>query len=466
LGALERLAALRDRPFHPTARAKYGWNVEEYSRYGAEFGHPLAVDWLAVRRDYLRTGAGATGEGIAPFVLSQEECGLLDEAMRNAALTSEQYLPLPVHPWQMQHVLPTLFEREWQEGICVPLHRNLGSFVATSSVRTLMPVAGCAGHLKLALGIHALGALRTLPARYMENGQKAQTLLQAVIERDSLLRERLLFCQEDAWWAFFDPEGDPFDGRYGQLACLLRRYPGELFAADTLPIPMSALTVTEPYILFARLLRERGADPADAAQALVLLREICDLFILVSLTCACYGLLPEMHGQNVLLLARQGRITQLVLRDHDTVRIHLPWLHEAELPDPEYTVKPNTRNTLILHTPEALLSYFQTLGMQVNLYALVRTLEVAYGVDELHGWRVIEDSLRQTLADISCPTAKKGLFTRTLLDAATWPTKCLVRPLLQRATVGDEGMPSSTGVTVNPFHKAGALRRDFSWENL
>lgn len=463
--ALEQLAALRDRPFHPTARARVGWQVEEYTQYGAEFARSYGIDWLAVCQAYLKGGTGVTDEGVAPFVLSPEECHILDQKMEEAGLSPQEYLPLPVHPWQMQHLLPNAFAREWQRGICVPLTHNLGNFVSTSSVRTLVPLSNQAYHLKLPLGIYTLGALRSLPPRYMENGQKGRALLQKLRRRNAFLRERLLYCREDAWWAFTDPERAPFDTRNGHLGCLLRHYPREVTNMQV--FPMSALTVTKSdgqAILFPQLLRERGSDPADPAQAQTLFREICDIFLQVALTCAKYGILPEMHGQNVLLVASQGRIMQILLRDHDTIRIYLPWLLDADLPDPGYTVKPNTRNTLILQNPEEFLAPLLTLGVQVNLYAIARMLEKAYGIDEAQCWSIIDDSLRQALASITCSEKIKSKFTQVGLDSPTWPLKQVLLPLLRRTNAGDEGMPSGLGTIANPLHHT--RKKEHTWLTL
>ncbi|MGH3658286.1 MAG: hypothetical protein ACRDUA_16655, partial [Micromonosporaceae bacterium] len=41
----ERLAATRDRPFHPTARATVGWTVAERARYGPTRSEPLGLAW-------------------------------------------------------------------------------------------------------------------------------------------------------------------------------------------------------------------------------------------------------------------------------------------------------------------------------------------------------------------------------------------------------------------------------------
>ena len=51
----EQLAAFRDRPFHPTAKAKEGWSEEDYRLYSPEFQQTIKLSWLAVSRDYIHS---------------------------------------------------------------------------------------------------------------------------------------------------------------------------------------------------------------------------------------------------------------------------------------------------------------------------------------------------------------------------------------------------------------------------
>ncbi|WP_261863485.1 IucA/IucC family C-terminal-domain containing protein [Psychrobacter sp. JCM 18900] len=45
------------------------------------------------------------------------------------------------------------------------------------------------------------------------------------------------------------------------------------------------------------------------------------------LRCLRLGFAPEMHGQNIVIVLKDNRFTSLLLRDHDSVRIHLPCWH-------------------------------------------------------------------------------------------------------------------------------------------
>jgi siderophore synthetase component len=452
---IERLASLRDRPFHPTAHAKSGWDAADYYRYSAAYGQNFPLHWVAVRRDVVLAAPDARTRTPAQFLLSDQEQALLGVAMESAGVTSDSYIPLPVHSWQMQHVLPQMYADEWMQRLCVALLSTPG-YVATSSVRSLVSERQEYSnyHLKVPLGIASLGALRLLPSRYLENSLRGQQLVKELVARDQFLRETLLYCKEDLWWAFHTTYNDHFADKPGHLACQLRYYPAEVRGAGTVLAPMSALSVVIPEkgnLLFDHLLKTRFGETGHREQIITLFREICDHFIQVALVCAVYGVMPEIHGQNTLFLFQDGHVRRLLLRDHDTIRIYQPWLEAAGLTDPHYIVKPGTQNTLILQSPAGLLSYFQTLGVQVNLYAIACALREAYRLPEALLWYEIGASIEQALDTLPLAAQQRDIFADLLLASPSWPTKWFLRPLLERQGAGGGSMPSAIGSGYNPL---------------
>lgn len=394
--AWERLASLRDRPFLPTAAAKGGWDEAAFRRYGPQLGATFPLHWVAVRSDRLRVSDAADRAGPAGEVLDAA-----DLARLRAALPAG-HVALPVHPWQAEHVLPDLLE----PGI-VDVDCRLGRVRATASVRTVACADRPDVHLKLPLAITSLGAVRTLPARYLRNGERGARLLRELIAADPLLRRRLLLCDEDRWWAL---AGDWFDDGVAHLGCQLRRYP------ETGPIVPLAVAAE--------------ALPAER------LEEIAERLTEVALACFARGAMPELHGQNVLLVLRDGAVERILLRDLDTVRV-LP------ATNPGYLMKPG-RNTLVLDTPEELLAWFQALAIDVGLGAAIAT----WGLDEAELWARVRRGVER-----AAPAS--GLARELLLERERWPVKHVIAPLLAAAEP-DTGMPSAWGSGRNPLLPAAA----------
>jgi staphyloferrin B synthase len=477
----EGLTALGDRPFHPTGRARQGWDQARYRRYSSASNRPFALDWVAVRRDHLDSGtadrlaealvltrvsrsgeaAGRAAPAIpdrdpspADALLSVDERAALDSAMAAAGVAGPDHVVLPVHPWQHAHVLPDLFAAEWRNGVCVPVAKGIGAFRPTASTRTLVPEAEASPvHVKLPLGISTLGALRLLPPRYLANAARAQRLLEAAADQHPALQGRLHVCDEQAWWTFAPPgEGAVrYDDKPGHLGCLVRVWPD---TSQSL-VPLGALGVVLPdqgsAPGLARLIADRGDDPTSAAAALAVFDDVARVVSEIGLACYGLGLMPELHGQNAVLACEAGRVCGVVLRDHDTVRLHRPWLAAAGLPDPGYDVKPGAPNSLWADSPEELLGWFQTLAIEVALQAIGRAVVAAYGVDEETIWRRLADVVRAARSGVDLAPAAAEVTERQLFHATSWPTKLVLGPLLARLGTGGGSMPSGTGRAGNPF---------------
>uniref|UniRef100_UPI0024044E27 IucA/IucC family protein n=1 Tax=Pseudomonas viridiflava TaxID=33069 RepID=UPI0024044E27 len=55
---MEQWASLRDRPYHPLAKAKQGLDEHQYRAYQAEFAKPVVLNWVAVDKTLLQCGEG------------------------------------------------------------------------------------------------------------------------------------------------------------------------------------------------------------------------------------------------------------------------------------------------------------------------------------------------------------------------------------------------------------------------
>ncbi|WP_432263082.1 IucA/IucC family protein [Cupriavidus sp. TMH.W2] len=441
--AWEAVCCLRDRPFHPLARAK-AWGDEPGPRAGfdAESGQPVWLHWIAVPAHRVRTGSTmeAFAQPLARSLLQPEGLNHLT-ARAEAAGAQRGYLWMPMHPWQWQQQAQAACDTG--EVPCIDLGGGIGAAYPTASLRSLVMHAQPDLHLKLSLGVQALGARRTLPARYLHNGALAQRCLTQLQDRDPWLGQHLLLCDERDWWGL--RQHDSLIREAGDIACVLRRYPCDL-APGTWLLPMAAcaaLTAGDDLPALRRL------SCTDADEAWAAFRRIAALLLEAGLRCFASGVMPELHGQNVVLVVGEEGPQALLLRDHDTLRICPSLLAEAGVDVPAYAVDTSTPNSLMLDAPGQLLAYFQTLAIEVNLYAIAAAIAVAFDSDEAVGWWILRDEIARLL-----PAGTGSRLAATaraaLLDAPEWPFKQLLAPLLARETAST-GMPSALGSMRNPL---------------
>jgi siderophore synthetase component len=146
----------------------------------------------------------------------------------------------------------------------------------------------------------------------------------------------------------------------------------------------------------------------------------------------------------------------VLLRDHDTVRIHPAWMERAGMTPPPYRLKPGTPNTLVLADPGSLLGWFQTLGVEVNLAAIADAFARAFPVDPRLLWDEIARAVRRAIAVAELPSRVATVARAVLLECESWPSKLVLGPLLEGGA-GEASMPSGTGRIPNPL--LGATRR-------
>lgn len=460
--AMEQWASFRDRPYHPLAKAKHGLSDADYRAYQAEFNVPVNLNWVAVRKDWLQTGADIQEleqQQPSRYLLPSEQQSVLAQELNDKGL-SDSHIALPVHPWQYQNVLEQQIAEHFTNGACQRLEFTSDDFFATSSLRSMTPCFASCDHLKLPMAVYSLGASRYLPAVKMINGGFSEILLQQAKKCDPILESKLHLCEEGKWWAFMPPEATLFDEAPRHLSAMVRSYPSSLIEQpDTRIFPMAALGSPLPEKrdhFFDEWISYRGLNRSENSVT-TLFSELCSSFFEVNLRMFKLGMIGEVHGQNAVLVWEKGHITGLLLRDHDSLRICVPVLEQNNLNDPNYCIKPGHANTLYHNDPEALLFWLQTLGIQVNMRSIIETLSLIYDIDEFKLWEVMEQEIRQLISHIVFPSDIEFLIVSTLFEKEVWPQKHLLSPMIDRAG-GPGSMPFGKGDIVNPFRQAKTLR--------
>lgn len=455
--AMEQWASLRDRPYHPLAKAKQGLDDAEYQQYQAEFARPVALNWVAVDRTLLQCGDGVTdlaqsypAQYLLPFAL---QVGLQHELQQRGI--ADSHIALPVHPWQFEHVLEAQLGDTFAKGDCHRLDFTDGDFFATSSLRSMTPCFNSADYLKLPMAIYSLGASRYLPAVKMINGGLSEALLRQALGKDQTLQQSLHLCDETKWWAFMPPDATLFDEAPRHLSAMVRGYPPALLEdLDTRLVPMAALGTPLPgsnQHFFDDWMAYRQL-PANAASVMTLFREVCHSFFDINLRMFRIGMLGEIHGQNAVLVWKAGYAQGLLLRDHDSLRIFVPWLERNGLADPAYRLKKGHANTLYHDRPEDLLFWLQTLGIQVNLRAIIDTLAEVYALPATGLWTAMGEVLNELIDTIEFDAEARIMIKHQLFESPHWPQKLLLTPMIERAG-GPGSMPFGKGQVVNPFHR-------------
>lgn len=445
----ERLAAWRDRPFHPLAHSRGGWTRHEIETYGAEFGRLFALRWCAVSRNLVLPSPAMDESEPIDFVLTPSQAKALSEELALRGLT-RTHIAIPAHPWHFDAAVPREFARELQSSEIVVLDFVGPLVCATSSLRTVAIASNPYRHIKLPLDVYTLSVRRLMSAQSLHNGLMGATLLEEACSLRPAIAARVRIADETRFWTFSEASQDVFGPRTAFLGCAVRVLPAPAEGAAL--VPLASFSVALRAGLPPAIERSLEARPGTSIE--IFLEELFRLLVSFAIEALRCGFIPEMHGQNVLVEVVQGRPEKIILRDHDTVRCLPEWLERAGLQAPAYLIKDPRRATMRLDRPESLIAYAQTLLFDVALRAICEAIDRSGHFDLRASKRLLRRVTAREIEQLDAPADIRDQLRITLLHRREWPFKQILTPLLATPELG-LGMPSAIGWAKNPLLNVG-----------
>ena len=480
--AVEQWASLMDRPFHPLAKGKLGFTAIEYQRYMAEFNQSITLVWVAIAKSHVMVAEHVqdmTIQNPAAYLLDTTQQQILMRELDDKGI-ADTHIAMPVHPWQMTHVIDEMYADDLANGTVVSLKFDTLITYASSSMRSMLIDADTPNSIKLPIGVYALNSKRYLPALKLINGEKNQAILMQARTLDPVLSAQLRLWDERLWWGYMSPshlhDKSAINPQFYQekpthLGAMLRQLPADLCDDSIQLFPMASLGMLVykqgvSHHVFDGIVQEgihstSQNSAQDSVQesslqnkklaVIACFKNLCDVFLGTMLRCLRLGFAPEMHGQNIVIVLKENRFTSLLLRDHDSVRIHLPWLARQQISDPEYLSPPDFKNRLYRETPQALIFYLQSLGLLVNIRAIIESLVEHYHINEDTLWHEAMTSIEESLVTIDFDDDQRQILRDELLNNSHYPHKTLLLPVIVRGADPHGSMPAGESRTINPF---------------
>ncbi|MFD3489137.1 IucA/IucC family protein [Streptomyces sp. NPDC058690] len=299
---------------------RLGFGVDEYRAYAPEAASEIRLVWLAARRDRatFTAGAGLDYSTLIDGELSEETRARFAATMTGLGLDLDDYLLIPVHPWQWWNKLAVTFAGELAQRHLVCLGEGDDSYLAQQSIRTFFNTSNPDKHyVKTALSVLNMGFMRGLSAAYMEATPAINDWLAGLIERDevlraarfSIIRERAAIGYHHRAYEAATAKGSPY---LKMLAALWRESPVPGLAAGERVATMASLVHTDHQgnSVAGALIAESGLAPA------AWLRRYLDAYLVPVLhSFYAYDLVYMPHGENVILVVEDGVVTRTVFKD-------------------------------------------------------------------------------------------------------------------------------------------------------
>ncbi|WP_371647190.1 IucA/IucC family protein [Streptomyces mirabilis] len=370
---------------------RLGFGVHEYLSYAPETASPVRLVWLAAHRSRAAFTAGV-GIEYESFVRAELGAGTVERfaaTLTEQGLDPEDYLLIPVHPWQWWNKLSVTFAAEVAQRHLVCLGEGEDEYLAQQSIRTFFNTTSPEKHyVKTALSVLNMGFMRGLSAAYMEATPAINDWLAQLVENDPVLKSTgLSVIRERAAVGYRHLEYEAATDRYSpyrkMLAALWRESPvPSLQEGESLATMASLLHVDHTGASFAGALIERsGLTPVEWLR-----RYLRAYFTPLLHSFYAYDLVYMPHGENVILVLKDGAVQRAIYKDI---------AEEIAVMDPQ-AVLPPVVERIRVEVPEdkKLLSIFTDV-FDCFFRFLAADLAGEGILDEDDFWRTVAESVRE-----------------------------------------------------------------------
>jgi siderophore synthetase component len=159
-------------PYHPSYKSRLGFTLDDNSAYAPEMTSAVTPLLLAGRRDRSRWSVSATidREHAARTLLGDTDWQRFRDKLSQCGVRPEDYLPLPVHPWQWEEVIFPAFHQSLGRGELVLIGPLTQRYLPQQSIRTLGNLDDRNGlSLKLAMNLVNTSTSRVLAPHTVQN---------------------------------------------------------------------------------------------------------------------------------------------------------------------------------------------------------------------------------------------------------------------------------------------------------
>ncbi|MCB4208843.1 GNAT family N-acetyltransferase [Arthrobacter sp. UM1] len=299
---------------------RHGMGAADLAEFAPESGRDVRLVWLAVSRQNAHFSAlpGLTWEALAEEVWDREERASFEAVLRARGLDPEQYAVMPAHPWQVEHKVRQSFAGEVARGEIVILGESRDLYRAQQSLRTFFNVSRPERpYAKTALSVVNMGFMRGLSAAYMKDTPAINAWLAELFASDAELRRtRVGLIRETAAVGYRSPLYEAATEKGSayrkMLAGLWRESPvAQLAEGEQLATMASLLHVDADGASFAgELVRASGLS----GRAWV--RRYLEAYLVPVVHFLSVHRLAFMpHGENVILVLRDGAVDRVVMKD-------------------------------------------------------------------------------------------------------------------------------------------------------
>ncbi|MCW3795319.1 IucA/IucC family siderophore biosynthesis protein [Paenibacillus sp. LS1] len=312
--------------YHPSYKSRLGFSLKDNLAYGPEFNSEVSLVWVAVKKEFAQTAvsAGYTSEELVGQHLTVEDVQRFHQMLecdgKEGAVIGERYVFIPVHPWQWEHQLESVYARQLMDGDIVYLGPSSSPYRAQQSIRSLSNrVNPESPYIKLSLSITNTSSTRILAQHTTQNAPLISDWLGELVREDELLQQAQFGILKEIMGLSFRYEQLPatqYGRAYGTLGAIWRENVSVHLKEGETAWPLNALMLVQPDgVPFIQDAVERhGVEKWSEALVRTVTLPIIHLLY-------AHGIALESHAQNIILVLEDDLPKRIIIKDlHDGVR--------------------------------------------------------------------------------------------------------------------------------------------------
>ncbi|KAK7600978.1 hypothetical protein V9T40_008419 [Parthenolecanium corni] len=391
-------------PYYPFPKSKVGFSSEDILNYSPDFQPRVFLRLAAVHKRVIGIATNIENFEYKNWFAQHftKEWNNWVSALNMKGKGHEDFIPLPIHPWQFTHYVERIFVNLIKNETLIPLEVEI-EVSPTASPRTLLLWRNLsAPYLKLPVSIQASAAVRSYPSSIVKAVPIISQFMTNIIARELSISEKMNIMKEDIglYLNVNEEEGAEHLSvtfRENVISCCLKgKEIAIIVAALFEKFPASNNSLFIHIMQFANYTTLKDAKQYFTKYVDLVLGSYLDLYLI-------YGISLEGHQQNTLAVFEHGNIKRFIAKDLEKTYIY------ANTSSSEFYAS-------LKDLPQ---SYFKTdfLGrarllhtvFQLHLGELVLLLADHFNCSEKYFWNVIRDK-----------TEERFEVLKNRVDSARW----------------------------------------------
>jgi siderophore synthetase component len=173
-------------------KGRIGFGYDDYMQYAPEQKKKVQLSWIAVHKSIgtFHSIAGLAYEHVMEQELGEETIQRFTGELEDKGVQAKDYYFMPIHAWQWNHHIVSMFAAEIAKKELVPLGEGEDEYLPQQSIRTFVNVTNKDKyHVKLPMSILNTLVYRGLPGERTVIAPEVTTFIKSILEKDSFLKE-------------------------------------------------------------------------------------------------------------------------------------------------------------------------------------------------------------------------------------------------------------------------------------